>query len=545
MNIDIEDRLRCLRIEEKEHEALRSLQPLIGKVIPEAIAAYDTHAQQWADYQEVRQRLAEDLSSAAMVRYWQLVLSGRFDDQHVRRTGERAARQWQVKFPPRWSFAAYALILDPLISATVDSSVPAALHPVSEKWRRELATKFGALFKSAMFEMDMTTTAYRGCGEADRKKLDEQRREAAAAHEHAVGGLTKGLDDLAQGDLTVRLSDIFAPQYEKLRIDFNASVERLQTLVLQVAAGVGSIRAGSEEISAASDHLSKRTEQQAASLVETASALAEIVATVHKTAEGANHANNIVSVAKIEAEKSSDIVRHAIEAVRRIEKSSQEIGQIIGVIDEIAFQTNLLALNAGVEAARAGDAGRGFAVVASEVRALAQRSAEAAKEIKGLISASTEEVGEGVKLVAETGEALSRIIAKVAEINALIVDMARGAEEQSNSLHEVNAAVAQLDGGVQQNAAVAEESTAASRSLMAEADKLSRLASEFKLGRKAEKDALRGELARVAPHAFAQRASVPPPPPASGKRPAAAPAKAKRAATSGASSARNADWSEF
>ncbi|MGO9004279.1 MAG: methyl-accepting chemotaxis protein [Beijerinckiaceae bacterium] len=488
MNIDIEDRLRCLRIEEKEHEALRSLQPLIGKVIPEAIAAYDTHAQQWADYQEVRQRLAEDLSSAAMVRYWQLVLSGRFDDQHVRRTGERAARQWQVKFPPRWSFAAYALILDPLISATVDSSVPAALHPVSEKWRRELATKFGALFKSAMFEMDMTTTAYRGCGEADRKKLDEQRREAAAAHEHAVGGLTKGLDDLAQGDLTVRLSDIFAPQYEKLRIDFNASVERLQTLVLQVAAGVGSIRAGSEEISAASDHLSKRTEQQAASLVETASALAEIVATVHKTAEGANHANNIVSVAKIEAEKSSDIVRHAIEAVRRIEKSSQEIGQIIGVIDEIAFQTNLLALNAGVEAARAADKGRGFAVVASEVRALAQRSAEAAKEIKSLISTAKSQVDQGVELVDQTGHALDRIVAQVTKVNNVVSDIAARAREQAVGLQEVNAAVSQMDQVTQQNAAMVEETTAAGHSLKQETEHLLQSVACFNTGEKIAQD---------------------------------------------------------
>ncbi len=355
------------------------------------------------------------------------------------------------------------------------------------------------------------------------------------------GSLTK----LAAGDVEHPIVNAFQPAFEPIRRDFNAAQEKLKSTLLTIADSADLVAASGKEVTSASEDLTRRTEAQAANLEETAAALGAVTETVKKTAESAGQASAVVSETRNDAERGGDVVRRAVEAMGRIEKSSQQISQIIGVIDEIAFQTNLLALNAGVEAARAGDAGRGFAVVASEVRALAQRSAEAAKEIKGLISASTEEVGEGVKLVAETGEALSRIIAKVAEINALIVDMARGAEEQSNSLHEVNAAVAQLDGGVQQNAAVAEESTAASRSLMAEADKLSRLASEFKLGRKAEKDALRGELARVAPHAFAQRASVPPPPPASGKRPAAAPAKAKRAATSGASSARNADWSEF
>ena len=164
----------------------------------------------------------------------------------------------------------------------------------------------------------------------------------------------------------------------------------------------------------------------------------------------------MVSEARGDAEKSGEIVRRAVEAMGRIEKSSAEIGQIIGVIDEIAFQTNLLALNAGVEAARAGDAGRGFAVVASEVRALAQRSAEAAKEIKGLITTSKTEVGNGVRLVAETGESLSRIVGKVSQINSVVDDIAAGAEEQSTALQQVNTAVNQMDQATQQNAAMAE-----------------------------------------------------------------------------------------
>ncbi len=239
---------------------------------------------------------------------------------------------------------------------------------------------------------------------------------------------------------------------------------------------------GTAEISDASSNLAKRTEQQASSLEETAAALDEITATVKKAAEGATHARKVVADTKDDAEKSGQVVRKAVEAMGTIEKSSQQISQIIGVIDEIAFQTNLLALNAGVEAARAGDAGRGFAVVASEVRALAQRSADAAKEIKGLISASTAQVGEGVKLVAETGQSLERIMVKVTEINTVVSEIAAGAQEQATGLQQVNTAVNEMDKMTQQNAAMAEEATAAGRSLTQQAEQLTSLVGQFRLG---------------------------------------------------------------
>ena len=203
---------------------------------------------------------------------------------------------------------------------------------------------------------------------------------------------------------------------------------------------------------------------------------------MRKTAAGATHAREVVSTARSDAEKGSEVVRQAINAMSGIEKSSQQIGQIIGVIDEIAFQTNLLALNAGVEAARAGDAGRGFAVVASEVRALAQRSAEAAKEIKALISTSTGQVEEGVDLVAETGKALERIFAQVAEIDKIVTEIARSAQDQATGLQEVNTAVSQMDQVTQQNAAMVEESTAASQTLSQETEELTRIIGRFKVG---------------------------------------------------------------
>jgi methyl-accepting chemotaxis protein len=237
-------------------------------------------------------------------------------------------------------------------------------------------------------------------------------------------------------------------------------------------------------MSHAADDLSRRTEQQAASLEETAAALDEITVTVKRTAEAAAHARSVATTAAGTAEQSGKVVRDAIEAMNGIEKSSGQISQIIGVIDEIAFQTNLLALNAGVEAARAGDAGRGFAVVASEVRALAQRSADAAKEIKSLIAASTNQVEQGVDLVRRTGQALDRITQQVAELTNIVADIAASAQEQASGLGQVNTALNQMDQVTQQNAAMVEESTAASHALAQETDEVSRLVTRFDLGRK-------------------------------------------------------------
>ena len=227
--------------------------------------------------------------------------------------------------------------------------------------------------------------------------------------------------------------------------------------------------------------MSRRTEHNAATLEETAAALDEITATVKRTAEGAKQADQVVRNARADAEQSGVIVSNAVEAMSKIERSAKEISQIIGVIDEIAFQTNLLALNAGVEAARAGDAGRGFAVVASEVRALAQRSADAAKEIKTLIGASTQQVGQGVSLVGQTGEALQRIVGGVGEITTLVTEIAASSQEQSAGLSQVNIAVNQMDQVTQQNAAMVEESTAAAHSLRREANQLAQLVARFRV----------------------------------------------------------------
>jgi methyl-accepting chemotaxis protein len=293
---------------------------------------------------------------------------------------------------------------------------------------------------------------------------------------------TAGMDRLAAGDLEARLEKEFIKDYEALRAKFNSAAERMQQAMRGITATSGAIGESTREIARAAEDLSQRNEQQAATLAETASAVDSITQTVRKTADSAIEARGIVGAAKEGAVKSEKIVDEAIEAMGGIEKSSEQIGQIIGVIDEIAFQTNLLALNAGVEAARAGDAGKGFAVVATEVRALAQRSAEAAKEIKELIAASNAKVQDGVALVAETGSSLRRFVEQVNKIDSVVTDIAASAEAQSRGLREVNTAVQEIDQVTQKNAAMSEETHAASRSLAEDSAELVALVSRFKIG---------------------------------------------------------------
>ncbi|SJZ78864.1 methyl-accepting chemotaxis protein [Consotaella salsifontis] len=313
----------------------------------------------------------------------------------------------------------------------------------------------------------------RGANEAERAANAEEQGQVVAA----VG---KALSALADGDLTHKLDRAFPPAYEALRHDFNRTVERLRETIGMVRKAVAGIDSGSEEIASASQDLARRTEGQAASLEETAAALNEITARVRESADLAKAVAGAVRDARQDAERSGEIVHNTIEAMNQISASSDEIGKIIGVIDDIAFQTNLLALNAGVEAARAGEAGKGFAVVATEVRALAQRSADAAKQIKTLISSSAHQVHSGVELVGLAGQALERIAEQVTAMDGRVQSIAETAKGQAVGLGEVNVAVGQMDQVTQQNAAMVEEATAASQTLRQEAEALSRLVAAFK-----------------------------------------------------------------
>ncbi|MGX5667014.1 methyl-accepting chemotaxis protein [Rhizobium daejeonense] len=298
----------------------------------------------------------------------------------------------------------------------------------------------------------------------------------------AVDDLAVGLTALSNGDLTTRIEKPFIPTLEKVRTDFNTSIEKLQEAMRTVGGNAEGIAASSAQIHVASDSLATRTQQQAAAVEETAAALEEITQTVADSSRRAGEAGQLVARTKTAAERSGEVVKNAIGAMGEIENSSNEISNIIGVIDDIAFQTNLLALNAGVEAARAGEAGKGFAVVAQEVRELAQRSANAAKEIKTLIHTSGDQVKNGVSLVGETGKALDQIVAEVQEIDRNVAAIVEASREQSTALQEINRAVNGMDQNTQQNAAMVEETSAASHSLAREAETLKNLLAQFRFG---------------------------------------------------------------
>jgi len=371
----------------------------------------------------------------------------------------------------------------------------------------------------------------RSLSETERMRREEQKAREAAEVQFAVERLAGGLQKLSDGDLAVEIGERFADHLDPLRVNFNHSVERLRDAMQAVGDNARAIDAGASEMLAAADDLSKRTEQQAASVEETAAALEQVTTAVKDSALRAEEAGALVGRTRVGAERSGEVVRRAVDAMHAIEKSSSEISNIIGVIDEIAFQTNLLALNAGVEAARAGEAGKGFAVVAQEVRELAQRSASAAKEIKGLINTSGEQVRNGVALVGETGTALEAIVREVQEINQNVTAIVTSAREQSTGLAEINMAVNQMDQGTQKNAAMVEQSTAASHGLAQQATALMQLLGQFRLGEETQ----RMVAPRVAPVQV-------------NSRPQASPARAlgrKIASAFKGNTAIASEWSEF
>ena len=304
--------------------------------------------------------------------------------------------------------------------------------------------------------------------------------------ERVVATIGSGLSGLAEGKLDSDIAEEFPQQFERLRLDFNASVLRLRGTLRSVTSASGQIGTGAQDISRGADELSRRTEHQAASLEQSAAALEEITATMRKTAQNAREVRGLVADARQSAQEGGQIVTTAVASMDEIKTSSRQIGDITGVIDEIAFQTNLLALNAGVEAARAGDFGKGFAVVASEVRALAQRAGGAARDIRKLIAVSGDSIASGVQNVDASGAALRKIVDQIERINGLVSEMASAAEQQSTGIEEVNTAVTELDQITQQNAAMVAETTDAVRSLVGESQKLSDTVAFFQLGEQAE-----------------------------------------------------------
>jgi methyl-accepting chemotaxis protein len=518
-------------LDDRAKAALRDLRPVIRKAIGPALKAFYDKVRATPEtrtfFQDERHMEAASSRQAA---HWEVIAQGDFNQTYVnavRTIGQVHAR---IGLEPRWYIGGYAVVSEHLIRATLESMWPRGMMAKGDSTRAGEAVT--ALVKAVMLDMDFAISIYLETIDAERQRLDQVRVANEQSQSAMVAALGEALDRLAQGDLVGRLSAEVTPEFQKLKDDFNNAVGILEQTMARVAGVTDGIRAGTDEIGVAADDLSRRTEQQAASLEETAAALDEITSTVRRSAAGAKQVSEVVAGAKTDAERSGMVVDQAVAAMGEIETSSREIGNIIGVIDEIAFQTNLLALNAGVEAARAGEAGRGFAVVAQEVRALAQRSAEAAKEIKSLISASTRQVEAGVGLVGQTGEALRGIVAKVADIDGLIVQISSSSQEQATGLNEVNTAVNQMDQVTQQNAAMVEETTAATHSLKNQTAELVELISAFRVSASRSPAVKSPAVARSAPT------------PAAAARPAASARPGARSGAASAAAVRQ-DWEEF
>ncbi len=482
----IDDRLRFMKLDQKGQAHLASLKPVVMK---EMAGALDGFYDQVRATPETKAFFKNDDHIASAQRrqlgHWDKISSGQFDEDYakaVTTVGEVHAR---IGLEPSWYIGGYALVLETLIGKVLEARWPKGGFGARGPDVKTVAAEVGALAKATFLDMDIAISVYLEALEAAREAADKERRVNEEAQNVLVAALAESLRRVADGDLTAAIHIEVCPTFQSIKDDFNKAIAGLREAMTAISVSTEVVRGGSNEISGAAADLSRRTEHQAASLEETAAALDEITATIRSTASGAKAASEVVLAARGDAQTSGDVVKQAVAAMAEIEQSSTQISQIIGVIDEIAFQTNLLALNAGVEAARAGEAGRGFAVVASEVRALAQRSAEAAKEIKVLISASSSQVGSGVQLVGQTGDALQRIVDRVAEIDGMVSEIAATAQEQAVGLAQVNTAVNQMDQVTQQNAAMVEETTAAASSLRTEAGQLSHLISRFETGARA------------------------------------------------------------
>jgi len=526
----LRERLDFIQLDERGRSALRDGRAVLERALPEALEAlYD----QIRRTPEARAKFKDEASIARAKRaqsgHWNTILSADLDARYAEEAARIGRAHGNTGVEPHWYISGYAFLLDRMIRGVLKESGRKGLFGRKRATSDETAELVCAVVKAALLDLDLGISVQIEQAKAAQREADKERQAIITEREKVVRALGQGLSRLAKGDLSARL-DLGAalglgelPEaLATMQRDFDSTAVKLERVIGAVSHTADDIASGASQISSAADDLSRRTEQQAAALEQTAAALDQITATVEKTAQGARQASEAVAGARGDAQKSEDVVRGAIAAMSQIEGSAKQISQIIGVIDEIAFQTNLLALNAGVEAARAGDAGKGFAVVASEVRGLAQRSADAAKEIKALISASSAQVDSGVNLVGQTGQALERIIGRVAEIDGLVREMATSAQEQSTGLHQVNSAVNQMDQAIQQNAAMVEQSTAATHALADSATVLSDLVSE-----------LRGEAPRQAPVRTARpRAQVAPAhaptarPRAAAPRPQPAPAKA-------------------
>jgi len=530
------ERLHFIGLDAKAKDDIRSLKPVIDMALPAIledfygkIGSVPDVARFFADESRVSH------AKGAQLNHWSRISSADFSADYLDssiRIGKTHAR---IGLEPRWYVGGYALLLADLAKVVLAANWPKGLFG-GRQGHEQAADAMGALIKAVFLDMELAISTYIDAADAARKAAEDANAAAAQKQAAVVEALTRNLALLAQGDLTCRLPETFPAEYQALKSDFDSAVEKLNEAIGSISVVAREVIDISGEISSATATFSERTEGQAASLEQTSSSMEQIAATVKNNAENAQRANGLAQGTRELADRGGSVVSEAVTAMARIEEASQKIADIISVIDEIARQTNLLALNAAVEAARAGEAGRGFAVVASEVRSLAQRSSQAAKDIKGLIVNSSSQVQDGVQLVRRTGNTLEEIMQSIIGVADIVADIATASGEQAVGIDQVNTALTQIDQTTQQNAAMVEENLAAARMLDQQAGTMVERIGRFKLS---------GQAA-VAPRAQAAPASSAAPRRAPlAKKSAIVPGTARKMQAALAAAVKQDDWEEF
>jgi len=478
-------RLAFIQFGPEAEARIRDVKDVVTATLPAALDAFYGRV---ASFPETKRFFNDashmDAAKKRQLTHWDKIASGKFDQDYVAAVSAVGRIHARIGLEPSWYIGGYALILEKLITGLIEARWPKNAFGGRMAGAAERSAEITAVVKAAMLDMDYAISVYLEASEAARIKTEADARAIeqakAAERKAAVSNVTAGLAALAQGDLTYRMASEIPEEYAQIRDHFNDAMDRLGEMVNTIKASSGNLASSSREINSGAEDLSSRTEQQASALQQSAATTEELAASVKSSSEASRQSVQLADEATNVARTGGTIVKDAIDAMARIEQGSKKISEITDVIDGIAFQTNLLALNAAVEAARAGDAGRGFAVVAAEVRALAQRSADAAKDITGLIASSDAEVAEGVKLVRLTGETLQKIVDASAKVSSTVQEIAGASQEQASGIDEMSRTVSHMDDITQQNAALAEQSAGSARTLLDQIEQLNRMVSAFR-----------------------------------------------------------------
>ncbi|PZU93239.1 MAG: globin-coupled sensor protein [Chelatococcus sp.] len=480
-------RLAFIQFDKAAESRVRNAHDLLMAALPGALDAFYTQIAAFPETQRFFSGKAQmDGAKSRQLGHWDSIASGRFDENYVEAVSTVGRVHARIGLEPRWYIGGYALILEELITRLIEARWPKSRFGQRSDGAADCSAEIAAVIKVALIDMDYAISTYveasenaRIAAEAEARKIEQAK---AAERDEAITAIGAGMAALARGDLTFRVTQDIPPEYSQLRDHFNEAMARFEEVVSTIKSSSVSLLASSREINAGADDLSSRTEQQSSALQQSAATTEELAASVKTSAEASRRSAALADDATSVARTGGTIVKDATEAMERIEQASKKISEITSVIDGIAFQTNLLALNAAVEAARAGDAGRGFAVVAAEVRALAQRSAAAAKDITGLISSSDAEVSEGVKLVKLAGDTLEQIVDASLRVSSTVQEIASATQEQAGGINEMSQTVSHMDEMTQQNAALAEQSAASARMLLDQIAQLDRLVAMFRTG---------------------------------------------------------------